>query len=89
MLSRCRAVCRVMWSRYPVLPWVVRDFVAPQLDLSDPAVYRDLSKPIGALNPSRLAKFVARMEVRKRLPMTRPCSQPTGVCQLCWPAARH
>jgi hypothetical protein len=43
MLSRCRAVCRVMWSRYPVLPWVVRDFVAPQLDLSDPAVYRDLS----------------------------------------------
>jgi hypothetical protein len=47
-------------AQYPVLPWVVRDYKSPNLDLSDPSVYRDLSKPIGALNPQRLASFKQR-----------------------------
>ncbi len=42
------------------MPWVVADYTSPTLDLSDPATYRDLSKPIGALNPSRLAEFRQR-----------------------------
>lgn len=29
-------------------------------DLSDHRIYRDLSKPVGALNPDRLASFVER-----------------------------
>lgn len=43
-----------------VMPWVVADYTSPTLDLSDPATYRDLSKPIGALNPPRLAEFRQR-----------------------------
>ena len=34
-------------SQYPVMPWVLADYDSPALDLSDPSVYRDLSKPIG------------------------------------------
>ncbi|XP_032314525.1 neurobeachin-like protein 2 isoform X3 [Camelus ferus] len=38
-------------SQYPVFPWVLQDYVSPALDLSNPAVFRDLSKPIGVVNP--------------------------------------
>lgn len=40
--------------QYPVMPWVLGDYASPSLDLCDPAAYRDLSKPVGALNPRRL-----------------------------------
>lgn len=43
-----------------VMPWVLADYTSASLDLSDPAAYRDLSKPIGALNPRRLAEFQQR-----------------------------
>lgn len=36
-----------------MLPWVLRDFTSEELDLNDPAVYRDLTKPIGAICPRR------------------------------------
>lgn len=32
-------------------PWVLCDYTSPILDLDDPAVFRDLSKPIGVVNP--------------------------------------
>lgn len=32
-------------------PWVLQDYVSPVLDLNNPAVFRDLSKPIGVVNP--------------------------------------
>ncbi|XP_029927816.1 neurobeachin-like protein 2 isoform X2 [Myripristis murdjan] len=37
-------------SQYPVFPWVLCDYRSPVLDLDDPAVFRDLSKPIGVVN---------------------------------------
>lgn len=40
-------------TQYPVFPWVLADYKSPTIDLSDPRVYRDLSKPIGALNEDR------------------------------------
>ncbi|CAK9224782.1 unnamed protein product [Sphagnum troendelagicum] len=49
-------------TQYPVFPWVLADYTSQVLDLSNPAVFRDLSKPIGALNPARLEKFVERYE---------------------------
>ena len=49
-------------TQYPVMPWVLADYTSPALDLSDARSYRDLSKPIGALNPARLATFRARAE---------------------------
>jgi factor associated with neutral sphingomyelinase activation len=44
--------------QYPVFPWVLADYTSAQLDLTDDATFRDLSKPIGALNPERLELFV-------------------------------
>ncbi|XP_072572045.1 neurobeachin-like protein 2 isoform X2 [Paramormyrops kingsleyae] len=38
-------------SQYPVFPWVLCDYTSPTLDLEDPSVFRDLSKPIGVVNP--------------------------------------
>jgi len=47
-------------SRYPVFPWVLSDYNSTKLDLMDPKMYRDLSKPIGALNEKRLDYFRTR-----------------------------
>ncbi|XP_076273573.1 A kinase anchor protein rugose isoform X3 [Rhynchophorus ferrugineus] len=47
-------------NQYPVFPWVLTNFESKDLDLSQPSNYRDLSKPIGALNPSRRAYFEDR-----------------------------
>ncbi|GBM24392.1 Neurobeachin [Araneus ventricosus] len=49
-------------NQYPVFPWVLTNYEAPELDLSLPSNYRDLSKPVGALNPSRKAFFEERYE---------------------------
>ncbi|TMS11025.1 Neurobeachin-like protein 2 [Larimichthys crocea] len=38
-------------SQYPVFPWILCDYTSPSLDLEDPSVFRDLSKPIGVVNP--------------------------------------
>ncbi|XP_041842953.1 neurobeachin-like protein 2 isoform X1 [Melanotaenia boesemani] len=38
-------------SQYPVFPWVLCDYTSTTLDLNDPSVFRDLSKPIGVVNP--------------------------------------
>lgn len=46
--------------QYPVFPWVIADYKSPTLDLSKPATFRNLSKPIGALNPARLAGLKER-----------------------------
>lgn len=37
-------------SQYPIFPWILKDYVSDQLDLNDPTIYRDLSKPVGVLN---------------------------------------
>ncbi|XP_063780672.1 neurobeachin-like protein 2 isoform X2 [Pseudophryne corroboree] len=37
-------------SQYPVFPWILRDYVSETLDLTNPEVFRDLSKPIGVVN---------------------------------------
>lgn len=49
-------------SRYPVVPWVIQDYESSKLDLTNPRTFRDLSKPIGALNPKRLEYFRQRYE---------------------------
>jgi hypothetical protein len=47
-------------TQYPVFPWVIQDFESKTLDLSNPDVFRDLSKPIGALNEERLKEIMDR-----------------------------
>lgn len=53
-------------TQYPVFPWIVNDYQSSSIDLSDPAMYRDLSKPIGALNEGRLDFYKARFEAMPR-----------------------
>ena len=36
-------------GQYPVFPWILKDFTSEELDLHNPAVYRDLSKVIHIL----------------------------------------
>ncbi|VBB72904.1 Putative protein of unknown function [Podospora comata] len=47
-------------TQYPVFPWVLADYTSEELDLNNPATFRDLSKPMGAQNPSRAADFNMR-----------------------------
>lgn len=47
-------------TQYPVFPWVLSDYVSEKLDLNDHQNYRDLSKPIGALNENRLKRLRQR-----------------------------
>ncbi|KAL4562785.1 hypothetical protein LXL04_026816 [Taraxacum kok-saghyz] len=47
-------------TQYPVFPWILSDYKSKHLDLANPSSYRDLSKPVGALNPDRLKKIQER-----------------------------
>ncbi|XP_068961599.1 lipopolysaccharide-responsive and beige-like anchor protein isoform X1 [Petaurus breviceps papuanus] len=49
-------------NQYPVFPWVLTNYESEELDLTLPSNFRDLSKPIGALNPKRAAFFAERYE---------------------------
>uniref|UniRef100_A0A8C4X293 Neurobeachin n=1 Tax=Eptatretus burgeri TaxID=7764 RepID=A0A8C4X293_EPTBU len=49
-------------NQYPVFPWVLTNYESDELDLTLPNNFRDLSKPIGALNPKRAAFFVEHYE---------------------------
>ena len=45
-----------------VFPWVIADYKSQHLDLTAPSTYRDLSKPIAALEENRLAQFQQRYQ---------------------------
>lgn len=47
-------------AQWPVFPWVLKDYTSERLDLSDPGVFRDLTKPMGAQTPARLQVFRQR-----------------------------
>eukprot|EP00794_Sanderia_malayensis_P007276 gene7276-8087_t len=47
-------------NQHPVFPWILTDYESETINLQDPNVFRDLSKPIGAINPYRLGQFVER-----------------------------
>ncbi|XP_077208451.1 protein FAN isoform X2 [Paroedura picta] len=49
-------------SQYPVFPWIIADYSSAELDLTKPESFRDLSKPIGALNKERLERLLERYQ---------------------------
>uniref|UniRef100_A0A8C1ZTM5 Neurobeachin n=1 Tax=Cyprinus carpio TaxID=7962 RepID=A0A8C1ZTM5_CYPCA len=49
-------------NQYPVFPWVLTNYESEELDLTIPGNFRDLSKPIGALNPKRAVFYGDRYE---------------------------
>jgi hypothetical protein len=55
-----RTFCDI--TQYPVFPWVLGDYTSSVLDIASPATYRDLSRPVGALNRERLLEYRRRFE---------------------------
>uniref|UniRef100_A0A672P2Z4 Neurobeachin n=1 Tax=Sinocyclocheilus grahami TaxID=75366 RepID=A0A672P2Z4_SINGR len=49
-------------NQYPVFPWVLTNYESEDLDLTLPGNFRDLSKPIGALNPKRAVFYAEHYE---------------------------
>ncbi|XP_030052735.1 neurobeachin-like protein 2 isoform X1 [Microcaecilia unicolor] len=49
-------------SQYPVFPWILQDYVSETLDLSNPDVFRDLSKPIGVVNEKHAKEVKEKFE---------------------------
>ncbi|CAF2733944.1 unnamed protein product [Rotaria sp. Silwood2] len=47
-------------NQYSIFSWIIADYESKKLDLNKQATYRDLSKPIGALNPIQKKFFVQR-----------------------------
>ncbi len=47
-------------GQYPVFPWVLSDYTSAQLDLRDPASFRDLKWPIGAQMPKQRETLMAK-----------------------------
>uniref|UniRef100_A0A1B6DB47 Neurobeachin-like protein 1 n=1 Tax=Clastoptera arizonana TaxID=38151 RepID=A0A1B6DB47_9HEMI len=49
-------------SQYPVFPWIIADYTSEELDLTNPATFRDLSRPIGVVNPRNEAEVRAKYD---------------------------
>ncbi|CAN1248861.1 BEACH domain-containing protein B [Linum perenne] len=47
-------------TQYPVFPWVLADYSSEGLDFNKSSTYRDLTKPVGALDPKRFEVFEDR-----------------------------
>ncbi|CAD2219110.1 hypothetical protein AGDE_14011 [Angomonas deanei] len=47
-------------GQYPVYPWVLKDYTSSSVNLGDPTLYRDLSRPIGALNENKATQLDRR-----------------------------
>jgi len=49
--------------QYPVFPWVLSNYTSEEIpDLNDKSNFRDLTKPMGAINPQRLEEFIERFK---------------------------
>ena len=59
-------------TQYPVFPHVIADYESDVLDLNDPKTFRDLSKPVGALNTKRLNQVKERYDALKDDPEIPP-----------------
>jgi hypothetical protein len=49
-------------TSYPVMPWIIKDYDSPVLDLTNPATFRDMHLPMGALTPERRAAAIERYQ---------------------------
>ncbi|CAF1147923.1 unnamed protein product [Rotaria sordida] len=49
-------------NQYPIFPWILKDYSSDVLDISDPDVFRDFSKPIGIQNPKHMEEVRLKYE---------------------------
>ncbi|OHS98487.1 hypothetical protein TRFO_35079 [Tritrichomonas foetus] len=59
MLNRYGKRLTADYTQYPVFPWIVADYTSTSVNqiINNSSTYRDLSLPIGQLNPDRLEHF--------------------------------
>ncbi|KAJ1494650.1 BEACH domain-containing protein, partial [Baffinella frigidus] len=50
-------------AQYPIFPWIIADYASATLDLTSESSFRDLARPVGALNQDRLARLQDRARV--------------------------
>lgn len=55
-------------TQYPIFPWILNDYGSKTIDLKDPKVYRDLSKPIGALGNERFQNLEQKFQEMQNNP---------------------
>ena len=44
-------------SQYPIFPWILADYTSDQLDITNSASFRDLSKPMGVQNEKHVEEI--------------------------------
>ncbi|GAB2211904.1 hypothetical protein Droror1_Dr00025243 [Drosera rotundifolia] len=49
-------------TQYPVFPWIMADYSSETLDFNKSLTFRDLSKPVGALDSKRFEIFEDRYQ---------------------------
>lgn len=60
-LNSCAGRSCVDLTQYPVFPWVLQDYTSEELqDLEDPSIYRDFTKPMGAMGERRATQYYDR-----------------------------
>lgn len=59
-------------TQYPVFPFVLSNYTSETIDLKDPKVYRDLSRPMGAQTPERESLFKERYEATSEMSLDTP-----------------
>ncbi|XP_066329470.1 BEACH domain-containing protein B-like isoform X1 [Miscanthus floridulus] len=47
-------------TQYPIFPWILADYSSEKLDFNKSSTFRDLSKPVGALDAKRFKAFEDR-----------------------------
>lgn len=52
--------------QYPVFPFIIADYTSKILDLTDPASFRDLSKPMAVQNKNREQHYINTYNVSAR-----------------------
>ncbi|XP_042494689.1 BEACH domain-containing protein B-like isoform X2 [Macadamia integrifolia] len=48
------------FTQYPIFPWILSDYSSEKLDFNKSSTFRDLSKPVGALDSKRFEVFEDR-----------------------------
>ncbi|KOS16861.1 Beige protein -like protein 1 [Escovopsis weberi] len=57
-------------TQYPVFPWILADYTSEDLDLEDPATFRDLTKPMGSQTPNRVSGFIETFNALREIDQT-------------------
>lgn len=59
-------------TQYPVFPHIIAEYTSNEMDLDDPATFRDLSLPMGAQDEERWQKFQEKYDILAEMDDQKP-----------------